>query len=267
MADWASIGGTALGSLIGGAFSMGASALNFEHQKKLMDKQNQFNLDMWKMQNEYNSPSAQMERFKAAGLNPYLIASQGNSGNAASAPQLGVPDAPDYSGAASYLEKAFNLNSLLSSVAARKKAQAEAKIAQTEAKKRQFEFQGQLQFNNNWIYDIKSGRYLWAPLDGNANVTDRTAERYYMATHLPQTYLPQYRANLIESQRSYLSPQIWMANYEKEHYPITYWIGQGGKVAKGLGDVVSVFTPFSKFQKFKPLKRGYVAPSGKVYNY
>jgi hypothetical protein len=37
---------------------------------------------MWNKQNEYNLPSAQMERFKQAGLNPNLIYGQGNAGNA-----------------------------------------------------------------------------------------------------------------------------------------------------------------------------------------
>lgn len=38
----------------------------------------------WNMQNEYNSPAAQMQRFKDAGLNPHLIYGQGNPGNAGS---------------------------------------------------------------------------------------------------------------------------------------------------------------------------------------
>jgi len=47
-------------------------------------------LEFWGMQNEYNSPAKQMERFQAAGLNPHLIYGQGNSGNASS---ISVPDA------------------------------------------------------------------------------------------------------------------------------------------------------------------------------
>ncbi len=42
--------------------------------------QNQFNLDMWNRTNEYNSPMAQMERLKQAGLNPNLMYGQGNVG-------------------------------------------------------------------------------------------------------------------------------------------------------------------------------------------
>lgn len=46
---------------------------------------------MWNRQNEYNSPSAQMSRFKEAGLNPNLIYGQGSSGNATQLPKYSAP--------------------------------------------------------------------------------------------------------------------------------------------------------------------------------
>lgn len=55
-------------------------------QQALNDRAFQQNVQMWKMQNEYNSPLAQMQRYAQAGLNPNLIYSQGSSGNATSAP-------------------------------------------------------------------------------------------------------------------------------------------------------------------------------------
>lgn len=39
---------------------------------QIMREQNAFNEKMWNKNNEYNSPSAQMERDRQAGLNPYL---------------------------------------------------------------------------------------------------------------------------------------------------------------------------------------------------
>lgn len=48
-------------------------------------------VEMWNMQNEYNSPEAQMNRFKAAGLNPHLIYGQGNPGNASAPPSYHPP--------------------------------------------------------------------------------------------------------------------------------------------------------------------------------
>ena len=48
-------------------------------------------VDMWNRANAYNSPQAQMQRFKDAGLNPHLIYGQGSAGNAVSAPSFRTP--------------------------------------------------------------------------------------------------------------------------------------------------------------------------------
>lgn len=60
-----------------------SDAIGYHRQKKLMDKQYEQALDMWNRQNEYNDPSAQMERFRRAGLNPDLIYSQMGNGSPA----------------------------------------------------------------------------------------------------------------------------------------------------------------------------------------
>lgn len=44
----------------------------------LAEYQNQWNLDQWNRENEYNSPVAQMARYQEAGLNPNLIYGQQN---------------------------------------------------------------------------------------------------------------------------------------------------------------------------------------------
>lgn len=65
----------------------------------------QRSMQMWNLQNEYNSPAAQMARFGAAGLNPHLIYGQGSAGNASSMPQYQPPnlqyryEAPTYGAA------------------------------------------------------------------------------------------------------------------------------------------------------------------------
>lgn len=55
-----------------------------------VDKQNEYNLRMWNMQNEYNTPANQMKRYREAGLNPNLIygSGQASAGNASSAPTM-----------------------------------------------------------------------------------------------------------------------------------------------------------------------------------
>lgn len=63
-----------------------------EAQKREAELAYQRSMAMWHEQNKYNSPEAQMQRFKDAGLNPHLIYGQGNSGNAGSPPQYMPPD-------------------------------------------------------------------------------------------------------------------------------------------------------------------------------
>ena len=74
---------------IGNFFTGGASARKqYQYQSKLMDKQNQQQIDFWKMNNEYNTPFAQRARLEQAGLNPDLM--YGGSGNV---PQSQMPSA------------------------------------------------------------------------------------------------------------------------------------------------------------------------------
>lgn len=77
-----------------------------EAQMKLAQYQADQNLNLWNLNNEYNTPAAQMERYKEAGLNPHLMYGQGSSGNSSSpsegfqAPRLNVPHVENYSGPA-----------------------------------------------------------------------------------------------------------------------------------------------------------------------
>lgn len=59
---------------------------NRQYNLMLARTQNRWNLNQWQRENDYNSPTAQMARFKAAGLNPNLIYGQTNP--AASSPSM-----------------------------------------------------------------------------------------------------------------------------------------------------------------------------------
>lgn len=59
---------------------------NREYNLMLARTQNRWNIDQWQRENDYNSPTAQMARFRAAGLNPNLI--YGQMSNGASSPTL-----------------------------------------------------------------------------------------------------------------------------------------------------------------------------------
>lgn len=92
-------------SFLGGLFNTGLGLLGSKYtadnqlKKDLQLQDNAFaqNVAMWDMQNAYNTPLAQMERYRAAGLNPNLIYGNGvsSAGNASSAPQY---EAPRYKG-------------------------------------------------------------------------------------------------------------------------------------------------------------------------
>ena len=49
-------------------------------QEKMLQKQMDYNTDMWNKDNEYNSASNQRKRLEEAGLNPYLMMNGGENG-------------------------------------------------------------------------------------------------------------------------------------------------------------------------------------------
>lgn len=73
------------------------NANNRAYNLKLAKMQNAWNRQQWNMENAYNSPAAQIERLKAAGLNPDMMYGGPVSGNlSASSPQMtsGAPSSP-----------------------------------------------------------------------------------------------------------------------------------------------------------------------------
>ena len=96
--NWASIGEGAIGAGIGMIGSAFSQRQNYKYSKKLMELQYQQNLDLWNKQNEYNSPTAQMQRLQAAGLNPNLVYGSSVSGNSSNntSTSLGSVSPVDY---------------------------------------------------------------------------------------------------------------------------------------------------------------------------
>lgn len=94
-------GASQLASSIGN--NMASASMNEatrEWNEAMYSRQRQDALLDWNMQNEYNSPKAQMERFKAAGLNPNLIYGQSNEAPAVRSTDIKPwnPQPADYSG-------------------------------------------------------------------------------------------------------------------------------------------------------------------------
>ena len=84
-------GASLLGGILGKNSQSSANKTNLlinrENQKwneRMMDKQNAWNLAQWNRENEYNSAAQQVARYRAAGLNPYLMMQNGSAGSASS---------------------------------------------------------------------------------------------------------------------------------------------------------------------------------------
>jgi len=83
--------------LIQGASTIGTGFMGYKSQQdtnrmsqKIAREAQAFDLNMWNLQNQYNSPNAQMDRLRAAKLNPNLIYGSGNvTGNISSVPPKG----------------------------------------------------------------------------------------------------------------------------------------------------------------------------------
>lgn len=72
------------GSLMNNAADIGSTILTNQANKRENEATRQFNLKLWNMQNDYNTPKNQMARLAAAGLNPNLVYGSGSAsvGNA-----------------------------------------------------------------------------------------------------------------------------------------------------------------------------------------
>lgn len=98
------LGASLAGGLVGGLGNVATSLINNHYQQQANEQNiraqkdiNNQNIEnqwkMWNATNEYNSPVAQMARYREAGLNPNLIYGQGSSGNATQA-NIGTAQAP-----------------------------------------------------------------------------------------------------------------------------------------------------------------------------
>lgn len=87
-----------VGGLIQSFMQGGQSRRNTDRtiaeNRRQADLAYQRDMQMWNMNNEYNSPQMQMERLKAAGLNPNLVYGSGGVSGNSSAPSMPKYNAP-----------------------------------------------------------------------------------------------------------------------------------------------------------------------------
>lgn len=99
-----------IGNAIQGVTDLVGTALTNKANKDIASEANRFNaeqsqlqynrtVDLWNMQNEYNTPANQIKRLEEAGLSPYLAYSNGSAGGTASsmsAPSAVRAQVPEY---------------------------------------------------------------------------------------------------------------------------------------------------------------------------
>lgn len=120
-------GSSLLGNIIGWFNNRETNREN----ERLMNEQNQWNLQMWKLNNEYNSPAAQMARLRAAGINPALAYAQGGVGNTAQS----QPEASETPSMRPFTPQPFQLDSagLANSLAQSEVSRAQADLYRAQA--------------------------------------------------------------------------------------------------------------------------------------
>ena len=125
-----------------------------DYNLNLAKQQNQWNIDQWNRENEYNTPLAQMSRYKDAGLNPDLMYGQQNLSAASPEMTAGEPGSPmDYSPVAN----GPTIGEAASIAASTRLTNAQAKLAESQADKTDAETVGQT-INNDWLPKLLKGQ-------------------------------------------------------------------------------------------------------------
>lgn len=125
-----------------------------DYNLNLAKQQNQWNIDQWNRENEYNTPASQMARYKQAGLNPDLMYGQQNLSAASPEMTAGEPGSPmDYSPVAN----GPTIGEAASIAANARLTNAQAKLAESQADKVDAETIGQT-INNDWLPKLLKGQ-------------------------------------------------------------------------------------------------------------
>lgn len=156
-------GASLLGNLFGGLSSGSAqrsanetnlqiAQMNNQRQYQIFQEQNAFNERMYNQMQQYNTPTAQMQRYADAGINPYIAAGNVQTGNvqsalqSAPAPQMQAAQMQPVTGPGDAMMNAGNqISSIVNQYAQNALALAQAKKTNAEA---------------NWVDRLNSANVL-----------------------------------------------------------------------------------------------------------
>lgn len=113
---------------------------NRDWNLNLAKMQNQWNIDQWNRENAYNTPAAQMARFKAAGLNPDLMYGQQNL--AAASPEMTAGEGSQPTDVSNLANKR-TIGDMMVQASQTRLTNAQAKLAESQADKTDKETEGQ----------------------------------------------------------------------------------------------------------------------------
>ena len=175
---------------------------NMSYNQQMYERQNSDAIKFWQMQNAYNDPSKEIERLRAAGLNPLMMYGNGQpagSISAATAPQnnvdgtaqIGEPVQPVYgSNAASAISDAMAKTLQLWN------GVSQARIASTDAEYRQVQI---LEMLNKLRADTHKTGQESKVLDDTLDVLKATKEHRIMQSELTTASMKQSIKNMQES--------------------------------------------------------------------
>lgn len=126
---------------------------NREYNLNLAKMQNQWNIEQWNRENAYNSPAAQMARYKAAGLNPDLIYGQQNL--SAASPEMTAGEGSQPTDVSNLANKR-TIGDIAAQASQTRLTNAQAKLAESQAKKTDSDTEGQ-NITNAWLPDLLKG--------------------------------------------------------------------------------------------------------------
>lgn len=143
-------------SAITAGSSLASSLLGMWYNNKQWEKQKQFSIDMWNLQNEYNKPINQVARLKEAGLNPMFYGLEGSSASSpVAAPTQNSVDVNQSAMVGANLAKQMAEIDVL-------KSQAKANNVNSEVAETQRDLNSQLwNFNKeNNVYTLRGNKFL-----------------------------------------------------------------------------------------------------------
>lgn len=263
--------------LVGGLISHGDVKEQYKYNKKLQDNAFAHNVEMWNMQNAYNTPSAQMERLQAAGLNPNLVYGNGGATNTATdypkyqageAPQVANIRAASRQLALQGFQTALNAK-LQNAQAANLDADTELKnktteltgvhkeIALLDKELRSGTLSSEIQYKvEKWKQDLILGRNQIKLGDQQVTLNQKQMEKLDAETNsiVSRTKLTDVQAEQISVIVQYL-PQMLQSQINS-HNANAYNAIQQGNLAIKEGKVVDERVILTKYQAFTEFARG-----------